>query len=69
MALKACRPEQEKLLRNRQKMEMIKESLDEGYCDVSGHVGDLECLGTMGEVKVYVTGGDIAAAALIAYLH
>lgn len=55
MAIKACRPEQEKLLRNRQKMEVIKESLDEGYCDVSGQMGELDQLGTVGDVKVFVT--------------
>ncbi|KAH7882874.1 hypothetical protein F5I97DRAFT_1930497 [Phlebopus sp. FC_14] len=57
MAIRACRPEHGKLLRNRRNMEVIKESLDEGYCDVSGHVGDLDHLGTLGEIKVFVTRG------------
>ncbi|KIJ62083.1 hypothetical protein HYDPIDRAFT_176650 [Hydnomerulius pinastri MD-312] len=55
MAIKACKPEQGKLLHNRRKMEMVKESLGEGYCDVSGHVGQLDHLGSLGEVKVFVT--------------
>ena len=25
---------------------MVKESLDEGYCDISGRVGDLDLVGT-----------------------
>ncbi|KAI5994871.1 hypothetical protein EDC04DRAFT_2981262 [Pisolithus marmoratus] len=54
MAIRTCRPEQGTLLHNRQKMEMIKESLDEGYCDVSGQVGKLDHLGSVGDVKVFV---------------
>ena len=57
MAIKACRPEQGKLLHNRQKMEVVNESLGEGYCDVSGHVGELDHLGIVGETKVFVTKG------------
>jgi hypothetical protein len=26
-------------------MQMVKESLDEGYCDISGRVGDLDFVG------------------------
>ncbi|KAL4076679.1 hypothetical protein V8B97DRAFT_2021990 [Scleroderma yunnanense] len=55
MAIKACRPEQEKLLHNRQKMEVVNESLDEGYCDISGQIGELDHLGTINETKVFVT--------------
>lgn len=45
MAIKACRREQGHLLRNRDHMQMIKESLDEGYCDISGRAGDLDYIG------------------------
>jgi len=38
-------------------MEVVNESLDEGYCDISGHVGELDHLGTVGETKVFVTRG------------
>ncbi|EGO00977.1 hypothetical protein SERLA73DRAFT_87350 [Serpula lacrymans var. lacrymans S7.3] len=55
MAIKACRPEQGKLLHNRQEMQTIKESLNEGYCDTSGHVGELDLIGQMGNVKVFAT--------------
>ena len=27
-------------------MQMVKESLDEGYCDISGRAGDLDFIGT-----------------------
>jgi hypothetical protein len=42
MAIRACTQEQGHLLRNRDHMQMVKESLDEGYCDISGRVGDLD---------------------------
>jgi hypothetical protein len=45
MAIKACAPEKSKLLRNREEMQMVKESLDEGYCDVTGKTGDLDLIG------------------------
>jgi hypothetical protein len=46
MAIRACTPERNNLLRNREEMQIVKESLDEGYCDVSGRAGDLDCVGT-----------------------
>jgi hypothetical protein len=46
MAIKACAPERSNLLRNREEMQMVKESLDEGYCDVTGRTGDLDHVGT-----------------------
>ncbi|KAF7975917.1 hypothetical protein HWV62_8178 [Athelia sp. TMB] len=55
MAIKACREEQGHLLRNREHMQTVKESLDEGYCDISGRAGDLDFIGEMGNVKVYVS--------------
>ena len=36
MAIKACVPERSGLLWNRAEMQMVRESLDEGYCDVTG---------------------------------
>jgi len=32
---------------------MVKESLDEGYCDVTGRTGDLDLIGSMGGIKVF----------------
>lgn len=55
MAIKACRPESGNLLRNRQEMRQVRESLNEGYCDVSGRVGDLNRVGEMGSVKIYLS--------------
>jgi hypothetical protein len=45
MAIKACTPEKSNLLKNREEMQMVKESLDEGYCDVTGRTGDLDLIG------------------------
>lgn len=45
MAIKACRPESGNLIRNREEMRQVKESLNEGYCDISGRVGDLHKIG------------------------
>ncbi|KAG6373974.1 hypothetical protein JVT61DRAFT_6144 [Boletus reticuloceps] len=49
MAINACKPEEETLLEtllhNRKKMEIVNKSLNEGYCDTSGQVGNLEILG------------------------
>lgn len=45
MAMKACAPEKSNLLRNREEMQMVKESLDEGYCDVTGRACDLDLIG------------------------
>ncbi|KAI0060543.1 hypothetical protein BV25DRAFT_1908367 [Artomyces pyxidatus] len=53
MAIKACTEETSSLLHNREQMQMVKESLDEGYCDVSGRAGDLDLVGSMGGIKVY----------------
>jgi len=58
-AIAACREERQNLLHNREEMQVVKESLEEGYCDVAGRVGDLVFIGAMSDVKVYVT-NDIA---------
>lgn len=34
-------------------MQMVKESLDEGYCDVSGRAGDLDLVGTSFNRKIF----------------
>jgi len=54
MAIKGCRPEEGKLVHNRREMQTIKESLNEGYCDVSGHVAELDHIGVMGTMKIFV---------------
>lgn len=45
MAIRACRPESGNLLRNREEMRQVRESLDEGYCDISGRAEDLNRVG------------------------
>lgn len=55
MAIRACAPERSNLLRNREEMQTVRESLDEGYCDVSGRAGELNLVGSMGGVKVFAT--------------
>ncbi|KAI0646791.1 hypothetical protein C8Q79DRAFT_956470 [Trametes meyenii] len=54
MAIKACKEERGGVLRNRQQMQMVKESLNEGYCDISGHPTDMALVGDMGGIKVFV---------------
>ncbi|KAG1726435.1 uncharacterized protein EDB91DRAFT_1263755 [Suillus paluster] len=58
MAIKGCRPEEGKLVHNRREMETIKESLNEGYCDVSGHVAELDYIGVMGTMKIFIARGE-----------
>ncbi|KAG9310114.1 hypothetical protein JVU11DRAFT_9726 [Chiua virens] len=55
MAIKACKSEEGTLLHNRKRMEIVNESLNEGYCDVSGQIGNLEFLGKMADVRIFVT--------------
>jgi hypothetical protein len=40
MAIKACSHERNNLLRNREAMQVVDESLDDGYCDITGRIGD-----------------------------
>jgi len=53
MALRACAPERSDLLRNREDMHIVLESLDEGYCHVTHKTRDLELVGSMGDMKVF----------------
>ncbi len=46
MAIKACAPERSDLLRNREEMQVVLESLDEGYCHVTRKTRDLDLVGT-----------------------
>ena len=39
-------------------MQMVKESLNEGYCDISGHPTDMTVVGEMGGIKIYVAKGE-----------
>ncbi|KAF8160987.1 hypothetical protein B0H34DRAFT_699011 [Crassisporium funariophilum] len=55
MAINACRSESANVLSNREHMQEVKESLNEGYCDISGRTGNLRNIGQMGSVKVYLS--------------
>lgn len=66
MAIKACNPEEGQLLHHLNNMEVIKEFLNDGYCDVSGQVDNLKLVGELGvsfrakqreTVKVFATEG------------
>lgn len=57
-AVNACRPENGNMLRNREQMRQVSESLQDGYCDISGQAGDLNCVGQIGETKVYLPPGE-----------
>ncbi|RDX42682.1 hypothetical protein OH76DRAFT_1410943 [Lentinus brumalis] len=54
LAVRACKEERGETLQNRQNMQMVKESLNEGYCDISGHPTDMTLVGEMGGIKVFV---------------
>jgi hypothetical protein len=74
MAVKACTQETGNVLQNREQMQQVRESLNEGYCDISGRVGDLIMIGScflcgplanpesfigkMGDVKIYTSRGN-----------
>jgi hypothetical protein len=51
-AIRACKEEKSDLIQNREQIRMVKESLNDSYCDISGNVGDLSLLGELGELLV-----------------
>ncbi|KAH9901111.1 hypothetical protein C8Q73DRAFT_742765 [Cubamyces lactineus] len=55
MAIRACKEERSEVLRNSKQMEIVKESLNEGYCDVTGHSKDMVLVGDMGGTKFYAS--------------
>ncbi|KDR75405.1 hypothetical protein GALMADRAFT_227055 [Galerina marginata CBS 339.88] len=55
MAINSCKSESANLLQNREHMQRVRESLNDGYCDVSGRKGDLHNIGQMGPVKIYLS--------------
>ncbi|KAI0371771.1 hypothetical protein BV20DRAFT_1016624 [Pilatotrama ljubarskyi] len=54
LAIKTCKAEKTEVLRNRQQMQTVRETLQDGYCDVSGHPTDMRLVGEMGGIKVFV---------------
>ncbi|TCD69784.1 hypothetical protein EIP91_006320 [Steccherinum ochraceum] len=55
MAIRACREERGQVLHNHENMQMVKEALNEGYCDISGRAGNLKLLGEMGGIKIFAS--------------
>jgi hypothetical protein len=47
MAINSCKAESSNLLQNREHMQRVKESLNDGYCDVSGRKGNLHNIGEL----------------------
>jgi len=47
-AIRACKEERSDLIQSRKQMQMVKETLNDGYCDISGSLGDLSLLGESG---------------------
>ncbi|KAH9951982.1 hypothetical protein B0H21DRAFT_817732 [Amylocystis lapponica] len=57
MAVNACREERGQNLQNQTDMRTVKESLNDGYCDVTGHGADMSLVGEMGNIKIFVSKG------------
>ncbi|KAF9484470.1 hypothetical protein BDN70DRAFT_910674 [Pholiota conissans] len=55
LAVSSCRPEAGDILHNREHMQRVTESMNDGYCDISGQKGNLHNIGQMGPVKVYLS--------------
>ncbi|KIM45164.1 hypothetical protein M413DRAFT_428973 [Hebeloma cylindrosporum] len=55
MAINSCKAESSNLLENREHMQRVKETLNDGYCDVSGRKGNLHNIGQMGSVNIYLS--------------
>lgn len=48
LAIDSCKPESGNLLQNRERMYRVKESVDDGYCDISGRKENLHNIGMLG---------------------
>jgi hypothetical protein len=47
LAIDSCKPESGNLLHNRERMQRVKESVDDGYCDISGRKENLHNIGML----------------------
>ncbi|KAL5514880.1 hypothetical protein ACEPAG_2196 [Sanghuangporus baumii] len=68
-AIAACREERGNVLQNRETMQTVKETLDEGYCDISGRVSDIMNVGSMSDIKIFVSKDVPDGRNLIAMRH
>lgn len=48
MAIRACKEERSDLIQSRKQMQTVKETLNDGYCDISGNLDDLRRFGELG---------------------
>ncbi|CCM02906.1 uncharacterized protein FIBRA_05020 [Fibroporia radiculosa] len=55
LAINACKQEKSDRLQSRERMQMVEETLKEGYCDGSGESLDLVRVGDMGSVNFFVS--------------
>lgn len=55
LAISACKSESGDVLQNRERMERVKESLNDGYCDISGRKDNLHHIGILkfGSMAIY----------------
>ena len=67
MAINSCRSESADLLQNREHMQRVKETLNDGYCDISGRKGDLHnigegrCILSLSSLRVTIILGQMGA--------
>ena len=66
MAVRACREEQSELFKSKtqEDLKVVKESINDNYCDASGQALDLVHIGDMGGIKIYFSRGTHSC-----YLH
>ncbi|TFY51778.1 hypothetical protein EVJ58_g10387 [Rhodofomes roseus] len=64
MAISACKEEKQDQIQSRENQQMVKEALNEGYCDGTGESLNLSLIGTMEDLKVYAA-RDVANVASI----
>jgi len=55
LAIGACKSESGDVLQNRERMERVRESLNDGYCDVSGSKDNFHHIAQMDTVKIYLS--------------
>ena len=59
MAIRACREERGSLLQSKREMKVVKESLNDSYCDITGQAVDMALAGDMGGFKVFMARGTL----------
>jgi hypothetical protein len=50
-AVEACKAEKSEEIQSLRQMKMIKESINDGYCDISGNIDDLSLRGKLGALS------------------